>query len=57
MKCQGCKEDVDELKAVKRGKKTVKLCESCADADVEQAEIGEAAESVMQGMMEYKGRR
>jgi hypothetical protein len=34
-----------------------KLCEDCADRAREDAEIAEQSESVIQGMMGYKGRR
>jgi hypothetical protein len=37
--------------------KTKKLCESCADAAREQQEVAEQSESVVQGMMGFKGRR
>jgi hypothetical protein len=37
--------------------KARKLCEDCADRAREEAEIGEASEGVIQGMMGYKGRR
>ncbi len=57
MKCQKCGEEVDELVRVKDGKKTVKVCEECADAIRAEQEIGDGAEDAMQGMMEYKGRR
>lgn len=57
MECPECGDEVDALQKVKIGKKTMRLCEDCADRAREEAEIGEAAESAMQGMMEYKGRR
>lgn len=56
MECQECGESVDELVKVKVGRRTLKVCEDCADELREQAEIADAAESAMQGMMEYKGR-
>ena len=37
--------------------KSKKLCEDCADRAREQAEVAEASESVVQGMMGFKGRR
>ena len=55
--CKECENEVDELVKVKVGKKTVKVCEDCADQMKADAEIAEEGESVMQGMMEYKGRR
>jgi len=33
------------------------LCEDCADRAREEAEVAEASESVVQNMMEFKGRR
>ncbi len=55
--CKGCKEDVDKLVSVKIGGKAKKLCADCADRAREEGEIAEASESVMQGMMGFKGRR
>ena len=46
-----------QLSSVKIGGKAKKLCSDCADRLREQGEIAEASESVMQGMMGYKGRR
>jgi ribosome-binding protein aMBF1 (putative translation factor) len=57
MECKECGDEVDELVSVKVGKKTLKLCEDCAQAKAEEAEVAGEAESAMQGMMEYKGRR
>ena len=57
MECAECNDEVDELVKVKIGKKTLRLCEDCADRAREEAEVADAAESAMQGMMEYKGRR
>ncbi len=57
MKCQKCGEEVDELVRVKVGKKTVRVCEDCADDLRAEEEIGDSAEDAMGGMMEYKGRR
>jgi hypothetical protein len=57
MKCKGCGEDVDELTAVKVNGKAKKLCEDCKARVEENGEIAASAESTMQGMMEYKGRR
>lgn len=56
MKCQDCGEDADEIVRVKVDRKTLKLCEECAEVRQEQAEIAGEALSAMQGMMEYKGR-
>ena len=49
-------DEVDELLSVKVGGRKRKVCEDCADRMREEGEIAEAAEGVMQGMMEYKGR-
>jgi hypothetical protein len=55
--CKGCENEVDQLVSVKVAGKTKKLCEDCADRAREEAEVAEASESVVQGMMGYKGRR
>jgi len=55
--CKGCEDEVDSLVSVKVDGKAKKLCEDCADRAREQAEIAEASESVVQGMMGFKGRR
>ncbi|MEO7091664.1 MAG: hypothetical protein ABI175_00350 [Polyangiales bacterium] len=55
--CKGCNDDVDKLLPVKIAGKVKKLCEDCADRAREEGEIAEASESVMQGMMGFKGRR
>ena len=55
--CKGCDEEVEKLVSVKVDGKAKKLCEDCADRAREQAEIAEASESVVQGMMGFKGRR
>lgn len=55
--CKGCGEEVDELVAVKEGGKSKKLCEDCADRAREAGEIQQESESVVQGMMGFKGRR
>ena len=55
--CKGCDEECDALVAVKVDGKTKKLYEDCADRAREAAEIAEASESVVQGMMGFKGRR
>ena len=56
MKCQDCKESVDEIVEVEVNGRLRNLCEECAEVREEQGELAEAAESAMQGMMEYKGR-
>ena len=55
--CKGCGEEADQLVTVKVAGKAKKLCEDCADRAREEGEIAEASESVMQGMMGFKGRR
>jgi hypothetical protein len=55
--CKGCDNEVSTLLSVKVDGKTKKLCEDCADRAREQAEVAEASESVVQGMMGFKGRR
>jgi hypothetical protein len=55
--CKECDDEVDALVAVKVDGKTKKVCEDCADRLREQAEVAEASESVVQGMMGFKGRR
>jgi hypothetical protein len=55
--CRECKEDVDELVTVKQGGRKVKLCADCAERAVVEEEIARDSESVVQGMMGFKGRR
>jgi hypothetical protein len=55
--CKSCGDEVEQLVSVKVGGKTKKLCEDCADRAREEAEVAEASESVVQGMMGFKGRR
>jgi hypothetical protein len=55
--CRECKDEVDELQSVKIGGKSVKLCSDCADRAREEAEVARGSESVIQGIMGYKGRR
>jgi ribosome-binding protein aMBF1 (putative translation factor) len=55
--CKVCDDEVDSLVAVKIDGKTKKMCEDCADRARETAEIAEASESVVQGMMGFQGRR
>ena len=55
--CKECGDEVDELFRVKVEGRVQKLCEDCADVAREQAEIAEESESVVQGMMGFKGRR
>ena len=55
--CKECDNEVDALVSVKVDGKSKKLCEDCADRAREAGEIAEASESVVQGMMGFKGRR
>ena len=55
--CKSCGDDADSLISVKMSGKLRKLCEDCADRAREETEIAEASESVVQGMMGFKGRR
>jgi len=55
--CKGCGDEVDEVVAVKVDGKSKKLCESCADEAREKDEVARESESVVQGMMGFKGRR
>lgn len=55
--CKGCKQDADELQPIEVDGKSKNLCEECADEALQADALGEAAQSAMQGMMEYKGRR
>lgn len=54
--CADCEDELDEVVRIKVGRKTLKLCEDCAEIRVEQAEIAGEAQSTMMGMMEWKGR-
>ena len=54
--CKECKDDVDKVVTVKVAGKAVKLCEDCADRARESDEVAGESESVMRGMMGYKGR-
>jgi len=56
MVCQDCDDEVDEVTRVKVGRKTLRLCEDCADRWREEAEVADEAQSAMRNMMEYKGR-
>ena len=55
--CKECEDEVDELVRFKVGRKTLKLCEDCADRMREEMEIAEESEAVIQEMMGFKGRR
>lgn len=54
--CKSCHEQVDEVQTVTVAGRNKKLCEDCAAEAADAEALGEAAESAMQGMMEYKGR-
>jgi ribosome-binding protein aMBF1 (putative translation factor) len=55
--CKSCDSEVETLLSVKIEGRTKKVCEECADRAREQEEIAEQSESVVQGMMGFKGRR
>jgi hypothetical protein len=55
--CKECENEVDKLVSVKVGGKAKKMCEDCRDRIKEDAAIAEESESVVQGMMGFKGRR
>ena len=55
--CKGCGDEVASVRSVKVDGRAKKLCEDCADRVAEQQQIAEASESVVQGMMGFKGRR
>ena len=55
--CRECQDEVDKLVSVKVAGKAMKLCPDCADRAREEGEVARESESVIQGMMGYKGRR
>jgi len=55
--CKICEDEVDELFAIKEGRRVIRGCEDCIDRLREEAEIAEMSESVIQDMMGFKGRR
>ncbi|HJL15225.1 MAG TPA: hypothetical protein RMH99_06190 [Sandaracinaceae bacterium LLY-WYZ-13_1] len=55
--CRECEDEVDELVEIEVGRRTLKLCEDCADRLREEMEIAEESEAVIQDMMGFKGRR
>jgi ribosome-binding protein aMBF1 (putative translation factor) len=55
--CRECDNEVDELKTVKVDGKKKKMCEDCADRLAQESAVAEESESVVQGMMGFKGRR
>ena len=57
MICKECENDADQMVMVKVDGKAKKMCEECADRIREAAEVAEASETVVQGMMGFTGRR
>ncbi|MFO0549992.1 MAG: hypothetical protein U0271_16475 [Polyangiaceae bacterium] len=55
--CAVCNNEVDELKTVKVGSRKKKMCEDCVERAKEEAAVAEESETVVQGMMGFKGRR
>jgi len=55
--CKSCGTEDVELVSVKISGKTKRLCEDCVDRLREEAEVAEASETVVQGMMGFRGRR
>lgn len=55
--CRECQDEVDKLVSVKVAGKSMKLCADCADRAREEGEVARESESVIQGMMGFKGRR
>ncbi len=55
--CRECNDEVPKLVSVKVDGKVQKVCADCKDRMREAGEIAEASETVMQGMMGFKGRR
>jgi hypothetical protein len=55
--CKECDNEVETLTKMKVDGKTKALCEDCVDRAREQGEVAEQSESVVQGMMGFKGRR
>jgi ribosome-binding protein aMBF1 (putative translation factor) len=55
--CRECSDEVEELVKVKVGGKTVKVCEDCAERLRDEQQVAQESESVIQGMMGFKGRR
>ncbi len=53
--CKECGDEVDALVRVKIGRRTVRLCEDCAERAKEEAEIAGESESAMKDMMGFKG--
>ncbi|HQP33783.1 MAG TPA: hypothetical protein PLI95_01325 [Polyangiaceae bacterium] len=55
--CKECDNEVDELVTVKVDGKKKKMCQDCADRVQQDDEVARESESVVQGMMGFRGRR
>jgi len=55
--CRGCQNEVDALVTIAIDGKKQKRCEDCADRAREEGEVARESESVIQGMLGFKGRR
>ncbi|MCU0662526.1 MAG: hypothetical protein MUC50_09405 [Myxococcota bacterium] len=55
--CKMCGEEAQELVSARVQGKMRKVCEDCADRATEEEEVAKESESVVQGMMGFKGRR
>lgn len=55
--CKECGDEVDELVSVRVDGKRKKMCQDCADRVKQDDEVAQESESVVQGMMGFKGRR
>jgi len=55
--CKECGDEVDELVTVRVDGKRKKMCQDCADRVKQDDEVAKESESVVQGMMGFKGRR
>ena len=45
-KCQECGDDTDEIVRLKFGRRTLKLCEDCAEVKREELEMGEISSGI-----------
>ena len=55
--CKECDNEVEELITVRVDGKRKRMCQDCADRVRQDEEVAEESESVVQGMMGFKGRR
>ena len=55
--CKGCNNEVEELQTVTVKGRKMKLCEDCVERMEEEDTVAKDSESVVQGMMGFKGRR